>query len=199
MSKKTLFFSLILLASLTLAALAYVQFAKPEPANQPGNTNQVAEIDTSNWKTYRNEEYGFEFKYPEKIGSVKFVLHESSLQGFYGVGKIFTVVVRPLPWQDYMFAIGLMDKKFTQDEFNKSYHSENELLKTFDLAGYKLNGFYSQSLNSSNYSILLEDNQYNYLILGSGCDKIDTTSQICSSLGYSIQVVDKIISTMKIN
>jgi len=204
MTKKTLFLSLILLASLTLAALVYVQITKPEPSipvntNQNANINQGAEIDTSNWKTYKNEQYGFEFKYPEKIGSVKFVLHESSLQGFYGVGKIFTVVVRPLPWQDYMFAIGLMDKKFTQDEFNKSYHSENELLKTFDLAGYKLNGFYSQSLNSSNYSILLEDNQYNYLILGSGCDKIDTTSQICSSLGYSIQVVDKIISTMKIN
>ncbi len=25
----------------------------------------LAKVDTSNWKTYRNEEYGFEFKYPE--------------------------------------------------------------------------------------------------------------------------------------
>ena len=28
---------------------------------------QIEDIDTSNWKTYRNEEYGFEVKYPEKI------------------------------------------------------------------------------------------------------------------------------------
>lgn len=26
----------------------------------------TSDIDTSNWKTYRNDEYGFEFKYPEE-------------------------------------------------------------------------------------------------------------------------------------
>ncbi|OGY45772.1 MAG: hypothetical protein A3A24_02005 [Candidatus Buchananbacteria bacterium RIFCSPLOWO2_01_FULL_46_12] len=68
--KKITTILVLLIIAFAAAALAYVQFAKPEPANQPGNTNQAAEIDTSNWKTYRNEQYGFEFKYPDTL-SVK--------------------------------------------------------------------------------------------------------------------------------
>ncbi|NMC51573.1 hypothetical protein GYA54_02490 [Candidatus Kuenenbacteria bacterium] len=34
--------------------------------NQPTTSTPVA-IDTSDWKIYRNEEYGFEFKYPEDL------------------------------------------------------------------------------------------------------------------------------------
>jgi len=72
MNKKTTITTLILITSLSLVLSGCL---KKEPEinanvntnqNQNANTNQQAEeIDTSNWKTYRNEEYGFEFKYPE--------------------------------------------------------------------------------------------------------------------------------------
>lgn len=44
---------------------------KCEFAKCPEVTPTRATTDTSSWKTYRNEEYGFEFKFPEEWGNTK--------------------------------------------------------------------------------------------------------------------------------
>jgi len=64
LSQKLLIF--ILLACLSLAVSGCL--VKPQtPVSENQNTNTATtteEIDTSDWKTYQSEEYGFEFKYP---------------------------------------------------------------------------------------------------------------------------------------
>lgn len=43
---------------------SYVGRTGPNCEFAPCATSQIEHIDTSTWKTYRNEEYGFEFRYP---------------------------------------------------------------------------------------------------------------------------------------
>lgn len=201
-----------LIIFLTLTALIVVVsgcFKKP-PVNNNANQNQnlnanqntntsttTTEIDTSDWKTYRNEEYGFEFRYPEKIGSVTFVLNDPPIENYYGLGGKFAAIIRPLPWQDYMFAIAVKDKNFTKEDFLENRPNRSSL-RTFDLADKNADGFYFQYQDMLNYSIFVEGINYNYLVVGGGCDEINLESTTCVALAYTINVVDNIIKTIKI-
>src|SRR5262245_35594818 len=58
-----------------LVALGIAYFVVIKPVDSP------ADSDTSGWKTYRNEEYGFEFKYPS-AWSIKKTDRLSVLESF---------------------------------------------------------------------------------------------------------------------
>jgi len=55
---KKLIFSIIVAILAVSAVFAYQKYNKPEEIS--------SNIDTSDWLTYRNEEYGFELKYPKE-------------------------------------------------------------------------------------------------------------------------------------
>src|SRR5258708_3525193 len=66
---------IIIIVALADAGIAgYFAFKKPTPVVAPISlpvptpANPTSSVDTSNWKTYRNEKYGFELKYPTLYG-----------------------------------------------------------------------------------------------------------------------------------
>ncbi|NUM25758.1 MAG: hypothetical protein HUU49_04025 [Candidatus Buchananbacteria bacterium] len=98
-----------------------------EVENENVNTaTTTEEIDTSDWKTYRNEEYGFEFKYPENW-------------------KIFLLDDNRISLAPNNKEVGIPDKfgfKYFGDIFITIYKNENLL----DLENY----YNSQTINLFN-------------------------------------------------
>jgi hypothetical protein len=76
MNHKPLFLTAVLIVLLAIAGAFWYMQQRQVAVNQPVVTDPVGEasaqvepetsVDTSDWKTYRNEEYGFEMKYPKE-------------------------------------------------------------------------------------------------------------------------------------
>ena len=110
----------------------------PVTENDPGqNASTTTEnVDTSNWLTYRNEEYGFEFRYPKD-----FIANES---------KVATWVTIDL--------FSGNEKKFTISNKPQGVETAN----FFDIATIN-NQQYKRFVNSLNYNqyiVILNDNFY---------------------------------------
>jgi len=73
MSKKKIF-GMILITLIVVATVFIFQtksYAGEGGILDKATLSEDVQIDTSNWKTYRNEEYGFEIKYPPTIREFK--------------------------------------------------------------------------------------------------------------------------------
>ena len=97
---------------------AQMQNKQDEP-KQLDNFGQNSDIDTSNWKMYRNEEYGFEVRYPE----------DAEVETFYSNGIGSPVDCKKTPEKCLNFSMKIQNKKgenlITMETFSKELPIKN--------------------------------------------------------------------------
>ena len=76
--------------------------------------------DTSNWKTYRNEEYGFEFRYPSQWEAIEGLVHVHKYDLSSATNAIFIPIVRgtqysPAYYSEVEFYVSTQLEKFRLD------------------------------------------------------------------------------------
>lgn len=96
----------ILIFALALVAVAGGYFSfKPEPPvsqeqiviSEPAPASAISNPDAADWQTYRNEEHGFEFKYPSsgysvEPGDLKVILRQSPAPVEFGATFAVSVI-----------------------------------------------------------------------------------------------------------
>lgn len=211
MSKK---FYLLLALTLALAASAFALWCVNKKTVAPVVTEPVItqnsgneSVDTSDWKTYRNEEYGFEVKYPESrfyitedvdgadIIYVTVLKNGRTRIDIDNPGKI-GILLNDLPTEKYSFAKkeGLCsDSSFNTytveicTEKNVNLDLSKDSYESFVNAGLCEGGFgFSVPINQRN-----TDSQERRHVVYITCDKEDKQNmEILFKVFQSIQFID---------
>jgi hypothetical protein len=200
------------LITLLLAILVLAGCVNNTPTNQNTNetlntnqdttttTNEVIltpttteTIDTSDWLTYRNEEYGFEFKYPNEIADKKFDVYyyNENTKSFRDL-ILFSVAITPqdLGYQDHMLVFHVV-KKNSMNDFSPSWFSP-ERKRDFKIGDKVLTGYEEIStMEHSNSTFILQwllirGKEYDYCI-SSGFEDVIKLSSVIDNIIFTFQ------------
>jgi hypothetical protein len=126
-----------------------------------------SEIDASNWKTYRNEEYGFAFEYPQG-SQVTRVGSSDTGESIYEVAEVFTIATMKKPESFSTLEIYVEN---LEDEYRKQgesaaagYAAETKQATIGEEKGLRLIENDSSVWVNVNESTYLENNNYIYVI-----------------------------------
>ena len=159
--------------------------------NQGANTNQVGEINTSNWKTYRNEEYGFEFTYASnfkiKGKEIDFNFTKISFEERNNKDEGLIITAWNFlysPINEERFVKSMADK-LNGSKFNYHFSSDVVPDKSYKMTHWLWN--YKDTFGKNNYSqLLLYSKDYDYGVTILGFTRSSSTEYINNVL-YNIQ------------
>jgi len=156
--------TVIILALIGGGVFWYLKTQKQEPVNnnEPVVNNEGEEngdvgeeIDTSDWLTYRNEEYGFEVKYPS-VWYIESPAYGGTLSGSERDGYFFHILgLSPsLPNGDWSVLISVAQKSINDILQDDSYYwNQNWEIK--NKSKILINEIYAQQIIWSNESTII--------------------------------------------
>src|SRR3989344_2007321 len=117
-------------------------FSNPLPEEETDGSTSLTTSQFADWKTYRNEEYGFEFKYPPTLQQQKETYHLDGLYYCSGKLKLGGESQMLCDELDYRIGVVVHDKKFSIDEIKKDYDTLQPILPddTSPIKKYSING-----------------------------------------------------------
>jgi len=156
--------AIVLITVLTIAVLggggyaAYQYYSTPEPV--PVSGNEEPTDPTADWKTYRNEEYGFEVKYPEGWSYEKKGLPLGKSTQFTDInGEHVLSINNPIREIGYenlslvensKIRIPNTDEYFDKTIYKSGIEGEGLILVLWNLENFKLSGEISISYKGEN-------------------------------------------------
>ncbi len=122
---------------------------------------QVGEIDTTNWKTYKDEEFGFEFQYPSAInGALVQIAKEKDIDMYVNYRIFSGTVSTSSRYINYSINMKLYDLKYPSLFFKFPKTTQmNEINKYFNNQD---NNWY-QNTNQNNIEKISWDDIFKYL------------------------------------
>lgn len=98
-----------------------VEIKQPASTSNPIINTENPTTNNSNLKTYRNEEWGFEFQYPDKL-----ILKEKVFGGYYS--KFNLEIFLQQKGLDSVFLLNIVLPKFVETSFWKSQENTSKII-----------------------------------------------------------------------